>query len=77
MERWLAVFILLGYALFGASCENQRLSLRVHFPAISVSGMYADTLTLDDLRQIVDATLRHREITLPISSVSVDAPGTR
>lgn len=75
MSRSFAVAALFGYSMIGVACENQRLSLRVHYPKISVYGQYANRLTLDDLRQIIAATLKQKEITLPIRSLSVDPPG--
>jgi hypothetical protein len=40
----------------------QDPALRVYFPKIIVSGSYAHTLTVDDLRQIRDAARKRSDI---------------
>ena len=55
-----------------ASNPNPSPALRLHFPRIDVYGRYADRVTVDDVRQIRDASLRHPDIKIRPSTIEAD-----
>ena len=82
LVRPMTRLVAIACAAASFSCQSESSNyppepshaLRIHFPKIIVRGAHADTLTVDDLRQIRDAARKRRDINLPISFVYVEAP---